>query len=210
VISFMLLSLYTRGMSPRHPLDRRLGGPQSLSKQHRDMKILDPTGTQKNPTSQSSIPYPFAIQPALQRLVILKYCTFYIFVAVNDILKFYRTIKIYVPVVRLLSIYRISGVLMKSSIFWNTMPCRPLEVNGRLSTRHCIPEDRTLGVCSKGKDRRTLLSGFMKSTYLCLETHKCLQSFRYVDVVYAIALMNELEHQFLKHYSGYSKIYRGY
>jgi hypothetical protein len=160
----MLLSLYTLGISPWHPLDRRLGGPRSLSRQHRDMKILDPTGTQ-NPTPHSSIPYPFAIQTALPRLVILKYCPFYIFVAINDILKFYRTIKIYIPVIRLFSVYRISGVLMKSSILWNTMPCRPLEVKGRLSTRHCIPEDRTLGECSKGKDPSLL----------------------YADVVYEIA-----------------------
>jgi hypothetical protein len=38
------------GRSPRYPLYRRLGGPQSRSGQHGEVKILDPTGTQ-TPTS---------------------------------------------------------------------------------------------------------------------------------------------------------------
>jgi hypothetical protein len=41
--------------SPRYPMDRRLGGPQSRSGQYGEVKILDPTGT-RTPTSQSSSP----------------------------------------------------------------------------------------------------------------------------------------------------------
>jgi hypothetical protein len=37
--------LYPRGNRPRYPLDRRLGGPQSLAGQCGEEKILDPTGT---------------------------------------------------------------------------------------------------------------------------------------------------------------------
>jgi hypothetical protein len=37
-------------------LYRRLGGPQSRSGRHGEVKILDPTGT-RTPTSQSSSPY---------------------------------------------------------------------------------------------------------------------------------------------------------
>jgi hypothetical protein len=40
---------YPRGKSPRYPLDSRLGGPQSQSGQHREVKILAPTGTQHRP-----------------------------------------------------------------------------------------------------------------------------------------------------------------
>jgi hypothetical protein len=40
---------------PHHPLDRRLGGPQSRSGQRWEEKILEPTGT-RNPTPQSSSP----------------------------------------------------------------------------------------------------------------------------------------------------------
>jgi hypothetical protein len=40
---------------PRYPLDRRLGGPLSWSREHREEKILDPTGTQ-TPTPRSSSP----------------------------------------------------------------------------------------------------------------------------------------------------------
>jgi hypothetical protein len=38
-------TLYSRGKSPRYPLDRRLGGPQSRSGRFGEEKILDPTGT---------------------------------------------------------------------------------------------------------------------------------------------------------------------
>jgi hypothetical protein len=41
---------FTPGKSPRYPLDRSLGGPQSQSGQHGEEKILDPTGT-RTPTS---------------------------------------------------------------------------------------------------------------------------------------------------------------
>jgi hypothetical protein len=41
----MPLSLYPRGESPRYPLDRRFGGPQSQSGRHGEVKILAPTGT---------------------------------------------------------------------------------------------------------------------------------------------------------------------
>jgi hypothetical protein len=34
-----------RGMSPRYPLYKRLGGPQSRSEQRGEEKILVPTGT---------------------------------------------------------------------------------------------------------------------------------------------------------------------
>jgi hypothetical protein len=37
--------LYPRRKSPRHPLDRRLGGPQSRSGRRGGEKILNPTGT---------------------------------------------------------------------------------------------------------------------------------------------------------------------
>jgi hypothetical protein len=33
---------------PQHPLDRRLGGPQSRSGRHGELEILDPTWTQKS------------------------------------------------------------------------------------------------------------------------------------------------------------------
>jgi hypothetical protein len=56
------------GKSPRYPLYRRLGGPQSRSGQHEEEKILDPTGTRTS-TSQSSSPQPVAIPIALSRLM---------------------------------------------------------------------------------------------------------------------------------------------
>jgi hypothetical protein len=42
VVSFTPWPLYSRGKSPRYPLDRRLGGPQSRSERHREVKILAP------------------------------------------------------------------------------------------------------------------------------------------------------------------------
>jgi hypothetical protein len=53
VVSFTLRSLYPMGKSPRYPLNRRLGGPQSRSGRHGEVKILDPTGT-RIPAPQSS------------------------------------------------------------------------------------------------------------------------------------------------------------
>jgi hypothetical protein len=55
VVSFTPLPLYPRGKSPRYPLDRRLGGPQSRSERFGEEKILDLTGA-RTPTPQSSSP----------------------------------------------------------------------------------------------------------------------------------------------------------
>jgi hypothetical protein len=52
VVGFTLLPLYPRGKSHLYPLDRRLGGPQSLSGRYGEVKILDPTGIQ-TPTPRS-------------------------------------------------------------------------------------------------------------------------------------------------------------
>jgi hypothetical protein len=54
LVSFMY-GLYPRGKSPRFPLDRRLGGPQSLSGRFGEVKILTPIGTW-TPTPWSSSP----------------------------------------------------------------------------------------------------------------------------------------------------------
>jgi hypothetical protein len=45
VVNFTPRPHYPRGKSPRYPLDRRLGGPQSRSGRFGEEKILDPTGT---------------------------------------------------------------------------------------------------------------------------------------------------------------------
>jgi hypothetical protein len=45
VVSFPPLSLYTKGKSPRYPLDKRLHGPQNRSGRNEEMTILDSTGT---------------------------------------------------------------------------------------------------------------------------------------------------------------------
>jgi hypothetical protein len=44
VVNFTPRPLYPRGKSPRYPLERRLGGPQSRSGRFGEVKILDPTG----------------------------------------------------------------------------------------------------------------------------------------------------------------------
>jgi hypothetical protein len=49
---------------PQYPMDRRLGGPQSLSGGHGEEKIVDPTGTQ-TPTSS-------VVQPVSQSLYRLR------------------------------------------------------------------------------------------------------------------------------------------
>jgi hypothetical protein len=41
MVSLTFRPLHHRGKSPRYPLDRRLGGPQSLSGRYGEMKILD-------------------------------------------------------------------------------------------------------------------------------------------------------------------------
>jgi hypothetical protein len=43
-VSFTPRPLYPRGKTPRYPLDRKLGGPQSLSGRFGEEKILDTTG----------------------------------------------------------------------------------------------------------------------------------------------------------------------
>jgi hypothetical protein len=45
VVSFTPRPLYPRGKSPRYPLVRKLGGPQSRSGISGEENILDPTGT---------------------------------------------------------------------------------------------------------------------------------------------------------------------
>jgi hypothetical protein len=45
VVNFTPLLIYLGEKSPRYPLDRRLGGPQSPFGRHGDVKILDPIGT---------------------------------------------------------------------------------------------------------------------------------------------------------------------
>jgi hypothetical protein len=55
MVSFTPRPLYCRRKSPRHPLDRRLGGPQSRSGRFWEEKILYPTGT-RTPTPQSFSP----------------------------------------------------------------------------------------------------------------------------------------------------------
>jgi hypothetical protein len=55
LVSFTPRPLYTRGKSPRYPLDRRLGEPQNRSGRRREEKIFDPTGT-RTPTPRSSSP----------------------------------------------------------------------------------------------------------------------------------------------------------
>jgi hypothetical protein len=67
VVSFTPRSLYLQRKCPRYPLDRRLGGPQSRSGRHGEVKILAPTGTQ-TPTPLSSSPLPDAIPTTLSRL----------------------------------------------------------------------------------------------------------------------------------------------
>jgi hypothetical protein len=57
VVSFTTRQLYPRGKRSRYPLDRRLGEPQSRSRQHGKEKILDPSGTR---TPASSVVQPVA------------------------------------------------------------------------------------------------------------------------------------------------------
>jgi hypothetical protein len=51
--------LYPKGNSPRYPLDRRFGGPQSRSGRREEEKIFEPTGT-GTPTS-------LVVQPVASR-----------------------------------------------------------------------------------------------------------------------------------------------
>jgi hypothetical protein len=68
VVSFTPRPLYPQGMSPRYPLDRRLGALQSRSGRFGEEKILDTTGT-RTPTPRSSSPQLVAIPTTLSRLL---------------------------------------------------------------------------------------------------------------------------------------------
>jgi hypothetical protein len=59
LVNFTSRPLYPRGKSPRYPLDRRFGGPQSRSGRFGEQKILDPTGTR--------ILTPSVVQPVASR-----------------------------------------------------------------------------------------------------------------------------------------------
>jgi hypothetical protein len=56
------------GKSPRYPLDKKLGGPQSRSGRCREVKILDPTWT-RTPTPRSSCMWLVDIPTTLSRLL---------------------------------------------------------------------------------------------------------------------------------------------
>jgi hypothetical protein len=75
VVSFTTLPLYPRRKSPRHQLDRRLGGSQSRSGRH-EVKILAHTGTR----TWSSGPWAVAIPTELSRLFIFTSLVAYSFV----------------------------------------------------------------------------------------------------------------------------------
>jgi hypothetical protein len=66
VVSFTLRVLYPWGKSPRYPLDRRLGGPQSLSERGENFY---PTGT-RTPTPRSSNPQTVAVPTAPPRFLV--------------------------------------------------------------------------------------------------------------------------------------------
>jgi hypothetical protein len=59
VVSFTPRPIYSRGKSPRYPVDRRLGGPQSRSGRHGEVKILDTTGDSNSD--------PSVVQPVASR-----------------------------------------------------------------------------------------------------------------------------------------------
>jgi hypothetical protein len=67
VVSFTSRPHYRQGKSPRYPLDRRLGGPQSQSRWHGEVKILATTWI-RTPTPWSSSPQPVAIPTDLSWL----------------------------------------------------------------------------------------------------------------------------------------------
>jgi hypothetical protein len=90
VVSFTLGLLYPRGKSSRYPLYRRLGGPQSRSERHGEVKILAPPELELRllrppPRSQFAIPtvlcrileiscYNKKINKFIQNGAILKFC----------------------------------------------------------------------------------------------------------------------------------------
>jgi hypothetical protein len=76
MVSLTLRPLYPRGKSPQYPLDRRLGGPQSQSGRHGEMKILAPTRAQTptpgHPARSQSL---YRLRyPGSRRMVILVIC----------------------------------------------------------------------------------------------------------------------------------------
>jgi hypothetical protein len=65
------------GKSPRYPLYRRLGGPQSRSGQHGEVKFFYPTGT-RNPTFQPlGSRYTDCAIPAPTCIIIIIYYYYY-------------------------------------------------------------------------------------------------------------------------------------
>jgi hypothetical protein len=68
VVNFTSRPLYPLGNSPRCPVDRQLGGPQSWSGRRAEEKILDPNGT-RVPTPRWPSPQSVAIPTDLTRLL---------------------------------------------------------------------------------------------------------------------------------------------
>jgi hypothetical protein len=56
------LQAYRQGKRPRYPLDRRLGGPKSGSRQRGEKKMFESSGTRT--------PTPLVIQPVARRYTI--------------------------------------------------------------------------------------------------------------------------------------------
>jgi hypothetical protein len=74
-VGFTPQPLYSRGKSPRYPLDRRLSRPQSRSERRGGEKILDPTGTRNSDVqpvasryTDYAIPAPHVQQDMLLRV----------------------------------------------------------------------------------------------------------------------------------------------
>jgi hypothetical protein len=72
VVSFTSLPLYLQGKSPRYPMNRSLGRPQSRSGRRREEKILDPIGTRTSTPWSSSL-QPVAMPTELSRLSKIKF-----------------------------------------------------------------------------------------------------------------------------------------
>jgi hypothetical protein len=71
VVSFTLRPLYSPGKSPRYPLYRRLGGPQSRSGRRGEEKILDPTGTRNfDPTVVQAVAIPTELSRLLAYVIV--------------------------------------------------------------------------------------------------------------------------------------------
>jgi hypothetical protein len=73
VVSFTPNPFYSQEKSPRYPLDRRLGGPQSRSGRRGEEKILDHTRT-RTPTPRLSSPWPVAIPTTLSLRTFIYAC----------------------------------------------------------------------------------------------------------------------------------------